>query len=213
MQSHFWRWVLNGQEGVTISKLHPLQDTAFAKAPYDRFSEESPWWRSQSLFICTRGGSGRILGVRQLLDHSLNQQLSSWWRHVASPGSTGGSNSPVWLEGVDPGFTPSLNSFKGWLPKNEPLCLEITFLGVSSKPRSLERGKLFLLFCVIGNWPKAAISTASCPYVRKNVFSERAVRCLNGLPGEGGWVTAPGGVQYMLKCCTEEHGLVGKYWW
>ena len=29
----------------------------------------------------------------------------------------------------------------------------------------------------------------------------------------GGGVTIPQGVQEMVRCCTEGHGLVGKYWW
>jgi len=29
----------------------------------------------------------------------------------------------------------------------------------------------------------------------------------------GGGVTIPGGVQEVFRCCTEGHGLVGKYWW
>ena len=29
----------------------------------------------------------------------------------------------------------------------------------------------------------------------------------------GGGVTIPGVIQGILRCCTEGHGLVGKYWW
>ena len=41
--------------------------------------------------------------------------------------------------------------------------------------------------------------------VRKYYLSERVARATQG----GGGVTNPRGVQEMLKCCTEGHGLVG----
>lgn len=29
---------------------------------------------------------------------------------------------------------------------------------------------------------------------------------------EGGWVIVPGHVEETFRCCTKEHGLVGRYW-
>ena len=29
----------------------------------------------------------------------------------------------------------------------------------------------------------------------------------------GGAVIISGGIQETFRCCTKEHGLVGKYWW
>ena len=43
-------------------------------------------------------------------------------------------------------------------------------------------------------------------FVKEIQALERAVQGSN-------WVTIPGGIQEMFRCCTEGHGLVGKYWW
>ena len=44
--------------------------------------------------------------------------------------------------------------------------------------------------------------------VRKYCFSERVVRCWNGLSQGGGGVTDPGGVQGTFRRCVEGRGLV-----
>jgi len=41
--------------------------------------------------------------VWELLNHGLNLWLITWGEHWVSCGSTGEGNSPVWLEGVEPG--------------------------------------------------------------------------------------------------------------
>jgi len=71
----------------------------------------------------------------------LNQWLSIWWRGVASGGSTGGSNSPVWWEWEEPGSSPPPASFKGWQPQGKGIYLEITSFGVFGQPCFSERGK------------------------------------------------------------------------
>ena len=104
--------------------------------------------------------------VWELLGHGLNQRLSTWWRSVPSPGSTGGSNSPVWPGGVDPGS--HLISFKGWQMQGKNFYLEITFSGVFGKPWSSQRDNWLLRYdqtvTTVFLGFKATISAAAYPY-------------------------------------------------
>lgn len=51
---------------------------------------------------------------------------------------------------------------------------------------------------------------------RKNLFSERVVRCCNELSMEVVVESLSLNVecvQETFRCCAEGHGFVGKYWW
>jgi len=57
----------------------------------------------QTLYVCKVPNHQWLSTVWEFLNHGLNLWLTTWGEQWVSHGSTGEGNSPVWLEGVEPG--------------------------------------------------------------------------------------------------------------
>ena len=86
-------------------------------------------------------------------------------------------------------------------------------------PSSVHLG---LHFCPKGHWQKYFLTRHSYKPTghggeKKTLLSRKTEKtedqALEWPAQGGGGVTIPGGVQETFRCCTEGHGLVGKYWW
>ena len=70
------------------------------------------------------------------LSYGPDPWLITWGKDWVIHGSTGEGNSPVWLEGMEPGYASPRPPFMGWLPLWKDLFQEILLFGVFyCKPR------------------------------------------------------------------------------
>jgi len=97
-----------------ISEYYSLPFHFFPTHQMNSLWKKECWLRPASFQFLRNVMFSFRMTAAEMLNHSLKQWLSTWWKAGPTQGSSAACNAPQWPDGVEPGSTPSQTSCKGW---------------------------------------------------------------------------------------------------